>query len=130
MGEYSALPGSQFRVDLYRRAAVSCRFFCRLDETRGLKEMLEARRTDWQKLFPATEQRPTAALPYLTLTLDLTRPEIGNKSQLDAVFDALARMTDALRPLVDSYFHTKEVATNTPWSCGCAQPRFEAYVGR
>jgi ankyrin repeat protein len=55
-----------------------------------------------------------AALPYLTLTLDLTRPEIGNKGQLDKVFETLARMTDALRPLVDSYFHTQAVATNTP----------------
>jgi hypothetical protein len=48
----------QFRVDLYGAEIVSTRFSFRSAKAPGLKELIEARRSEWEPNFPAKIERP------------------------------------------------------------------------
>ena len=98
----------QFRVDVFKRDAVSLRFSFRQANAPGLKELLEAKEPDWHSAFPAKIERPAYQTPNVTLTLDRSRPEMGDAAQLAELLDAVARMTAAIRPLVDGYFASRQ----------------------
>ena len=98
----------QLRVDVFKSASVSLRFSFRKASAPDLREFLEARELEWKSAFPAKFDPADPAASYLTMTLDLARPEIGNKQELNNVLGALKRMTNGLGPLVDRYFTEKE----------------------
>jgi hypothetical protein len=108
-----ALGDCQFRLDVFKSNSVSLRFSFRQARAPGLTEFLEARKQDWQLAFPAKFDHTDPTASYLTLTLDQPRPELGNGTQLENILSPLKRMTDALRPLIDSYFTLNSVTTDT-----------------
>jgi hypothetical protein len=122
----------QFRVDLYRAGIVSTRFSFRSAKAHGLRELLEARRSEWEPSFPAKIDSPPYETKFVTLTLDRSRPEVGDHTKLDALVAGVAGMTAALRPLVDEHFAAtaelkSEVATAGQGNAGV--PQGEAATG-
>jgi hypothetical protein len=101
-----ALGDCQFRLDVFKKRFVSLRFSFRKTSAPGLQDLLDKREATWRSRFPAKFDQSDYETVYATLTLDLPRPEIGNKDQLKAILSALGNMTAALRPLVDGYFET------------------------
>jgi hypothetical protein len=101
-----ALGDCQFRLDVFKSNFVSLRFAFRQARAPGLRDFLEKRKQDWHLAFPAKFDHADPTASYLTFTLDLPRPELGNRVQLENILSELKRMTDALRPVIDSYFST------------------------
>ena len=97
----------QFRVDLYRAGIVSTRFSFRSARAPGLKQVLEARRSEWEPRFPAKIGSPAYEAKFVTLTLDRPCPEIGDREELAALVDGVAGMTAVLRLIVDEHFAAK-----------------------
>jgi hypothetical protein len=85
---------------------MSLRFSFRRSLAPGLLELLQAQEADWKPSFPAQIERPTYESPYVTLTLNRSRPQMGNAAQSAELLADIARMTGALRPMIDDYFAT------------------------
>jgi hypothetical protein len=94
----------QFRVDVYRAGIVSTRFSFRSAKAPGLKELLEARRSEWEPKFPARIESPAYEAKFVTLTLDRPCPEIGDRDELAALVNGVVGMTSVIRPIVDKQF--------------------------
>lgn len=96
----------QFRLDIFKRRALSIRLSVRREKFLGFEAFIKERRKVWHEVFPAEFEAPSYETHYATLTLELDLPELGNKGDLDDVVAKVEAMTRVLVPLMNEYFRT------------------------
>ena len=88
----------------WSRDKLSFRLMFRGPDVPGLKKLLEERRDDWRKVFPAEFASPPYKTVFTSLAYEVPMPEMGDTGALDDVIERTERMAEAMVPLVDEYF--------------------------
>lgn len=94
----------QLRLDIYKRGRLSFRLSVNKRHAPGIEKYLEDRRDEWISDFPAELEKPSSESPYVTLSLEVPLPEIGDQAALRRTVEMLHAMTRSLIPLIDGFF--------------------------